>query len=141
MAYNKEELFENAIILIEENELWWIRDVVAFLPCSLDTFYRLFPLDSDEYDAITKKLEKNRTKDLIQVRKNLKEKAQAAGLIGLYKILGSSDERKRLSLTYVETKDKSSEEPEQALDLSKLPTDMLEQLEEYINNTEDENTK
>lgn len=39
MAYKTEELEKTAIKAIKEHKLYFIEDVIAFLPCSKPTFY------------------------------------------------------------------------------------------------------
>ena len=47
MAYDTKELFEKAIEQIKKHKLFFIEDIIAFLPCRKSTFYEHFPNDSD----------------------------------------------------------------------------------------------
>ena len=38
--YDTKELFEKAKKLVKKNKLFWIEDIIAFLPISKETFYR-----------------------------------------------------------------------------------------------------
>ena len=53
MAYDTKELKEKAEKAIKEHNLYFIEDVVAYLPCSKSTFYEHFPINSDGYNQIT----------------------------------------------------------------------------------------
>ena len=48
MAYDKGKIFEQAKEAIAKNNLFFIEDIVAFLPISKKTYYENFPLESDE---------------------------------------------------------------------------------------------
>jgi len=97
MAYNKEELYKQAIESIKEHKLYFIEDVVGYLPCHRDTFYKLFPIDSDKYDTIKKELEDNRVATKIKLRNKWLESTSAPLQIGLMKLLGTDDEVDRLN--------------------------------------------
>jgi hypothetical protein len=43
MAYDKKKIYEQAEESIKKNNLFFIEDIVAFLPCSKPTFYDFFP--------------------------------------------------------------------------------------------------
>ena len=60
MAYNKKKIHEQAIEAINKNNLFFIEDVVAFLPISKSTFYDYFPIDSNELNDIKELLEQNK---------------------------------------------------------------------------------
>jgi hypothetical protein len=49
MAYDKSKIYQQAEEAIKKNNLFFIEDIVAFLPCSKQTFYEFFPpVNSDE---------------------------------------------------------------------------------------------
>ena len=52
MAYDKTKLYEQAKEAIEKNNLFFIEDIVAFIPCTKATFYDYFPVDSDELNDL-----------------------------------------------------------------------------------------
>jgi len=60
MAYKTENLYQQAIKAIEENNLFFIEDIVAFIPCSKQTFYDHFPINSDELDTLKELLDENK---------------------------------------------------------------------------------
>jgi hypothetical protein len=50
MAYDKNKIFEQAKEAIVKNKLFFIEDIVAFLPCDKTTFYRFFEVNCNEYN-------------------------------------------------------------------------------------------
>lgn len=101
MAYNQEEIFKTALKLIEKEKLFFIEDIVAFLPCDKSTFYRFFPLESNEYDAIKDALYKSRIKIKSKLRNNWQEGAPALQL-ALYKLASTPEELKKLSMQQID---------------------------------------
>jgi hypothetical protein len=41
--YDKQELVKMAEEAIKRNNLFFVNDIIAWLPCSTSTFYELFP--------------------------------------------------------------------------------------------------
>ena len=60
MAYDKKKIYKQAIEAIKDNTIYFIEDVVAFLPISKSTFYDYFPIDSNELNDIRELLEQNK---------------------------------------------------------------------------------
>ena len=54
MEYDRQIIFQQAQAAIRDHNLFFIDDVVAFLPCDRATYYRLFPQDCDECDTLKK---------------------------------------------------------------------------------------
>ena len=52
MAYDKDKLYNQAVKAIEEHNLFFIEDIVAFISCSKPTFYEYFPVDSNELNNL-----------------------------------------------------------------------------------------
>lgn len=105
MAHDKKAIYEQAEQICEDAKKrpLFIEDIIAYLPCSKATFYTFFPANSDELDALKEKLEANRVIVKTGIRAKLYEgKGGGAGLIGLYKVIGTDEERKRLSQSYVD---------------------------------------
>lgn len=73
MAYDRQIIFQQAQAAIREHNLFYIEDVVAFLPVSKHTFYRFFQIECDEYDAIKKMLEANKVRTKAFIRNKLYE--------------------------------------------------------------------
>ena len=102
MAYKTEELFETAKKVIKKHNLFFIEDVVAYLPCTKSTFYLHFPVDSDNYKEIIEELERNRNKKKIELRDRWSKLDTPALQLSLYKLLSTPDELRKLSMQTVE---------------------------------------
>ena len=100
MAYKTKELYERAIDAITKQNLFFISDVVAHLGVSRETFYKHFPLDSDEMDTIKDAIEKNKVKIKVSIRSKLHKSTSPTGLLALYKLICTDEERKALSMQY-----------------------------------------
>lgn len=105
MAYDKELIFQQAKDVIANNNLFFIEDVVAFLPCGKTTFYEFFPVESNEMNTLKKMLEANKIRTKASIRNKL-YKGKGGDLIALYKMICTDEERKALSMSYVEAKHK-----------------------------------
>ena len=103
MAYDKAKIFEQAKQVISEHNLFFIEDIVAWLPCDKTTFYRFFPIDCNEYNTLKRMLDANKIKTKSGIRAKL-YKEKGTSLIALYKMICTDDERRALSLTYQENK-------------------------------------
>ena len=60
MAYDRKKIFEQAKEMIVKHKLFFVEDIVAFLPISKITFYEFFPLESNESNELKELLEQNR---------------------------------------------------------------------------------
>ena len=68
MAYDKIKIFDQAKEATKTNKLFFIEDVVSFLPISKKTFYEFFPLQSNELNELKDLLEINRTTLKVSMR-------------------------------------------------------------------------
>lgn len=100
MAYKTEDLYQKAIELIEENNLFFITDVIQLLGIGSETFYNHFPLDSKKSKDIKDLLEKNKSVTKIILRKKLHQSNTPTGWLALYKLICTDDERKSLSMQF-----------------------------------------
>lgn len=107
MAYKTEELFDQAIKLIKEKNLFFIEDVIALLPCAKPTFYDHFKIDSYEMNIIKDELENNRIAIKSSMRKKWYDSDNATLQIALMKLIGTDEERKKISNTYIDKTDVS----------------------------------
>jgi len=103
MAYNRDEIYQQAQAAIRDHNLFFIEDVVAFLPISKSTFYEFFPVESDESNALKKMLEDNKTRTKASIRNKL-YKGKGGDLIALYKMICTEDERRALSMSYIDAR-------------------------------------
>ena len=120
MAYDTEKLYNQAIKAIEENNLFFIEDVIALLPCTKPTFYDHFPINSNELNTLKEMIEENKVSVKLKMRKKWLDSDNATLQMGLMKLITTDEERKRLATSYMETKQKH-----EVADLSGLSTDEI----------------
>jgi|SRR6056297_2837240 len=104
MRYNKEELYEQAVEAIKENNLFFIDDIVAWLPCGKTWFYDNFPANSEEMNNLKELLNINKTKTKSAIRAKLFKGEKAAELLALYRLICTPEEHRLLNQQYVESK-------------------------------------
>ena len=102
MAYDKKKIYEQSIEAITKNNLFFIEDVVAFLPCGKVTFYEYFPLESNEMNTIKERLEQNKIKTKSAIRAKLFKGEKAAELLALYRLICTPEERQNLNQSYID---------------------------------------
>ena len=100
MAYNTEELFNKGMEAIEKHKLFFIEDIISFLPCRKSTFYEHFSNETDYYKRMFEALEKNRTELKVSMRSKWYKSNAPALQMALMKLIANDDELKRLSVTY-----------------------------------------
>jgi hypothetical protein len=103
MAYNRAEIFEKAKKVIVKNKLFFVEDIVAFLPCSKSTFYEFYPDGSDELDELKELLELNRVELKVSMRSKWYKSNAPALQMALMKLIASPEELRKLSMQYVES--------------------------------------
>lgn len=99
MAYSKKEIFEKAMEAIEERNLFFLEDVVAFLPCQRTTFYLRIKQGTDEMNAIKRALETNKVRTKSAIRHRLFNMDNPTAQIALYRMIATPEEREAISLT------------------------------------------
>lgn len=97
MAYDRNKIFKQAQDVIREHNLFFIDDIVAWLPISKPTFYEFFPLGSNELNELKKLLEDNKVRMKTSIRAKL-YKGKGADLIALYKMICTDEERKAIAM-------------------------------------------
>lgn len=122
-TYDAKQLEQEAIKLIEKHNLVFIDDVCAYLPCSRATFYNK---GLDKLDSIKDALTKMRTAKKIKLRKNWESSKSAVLQMGLYKLLATDEELKKLSMQQVD----------HTTGGDKLPTTIIQ----FIGDSDNENT-
>jgi hypothetical protein len=100
MAYNPKDLEKKALEAIEKNKLFFIDDVIAYLPCSRATFYNL---ELEKLDTIKDALTKVKTEIKVSMRSKWYKSENPTLQMGLMKLIASPDELKQLSMTHVES--------------------------------------
>ena len=104
MAYDKVKIFEQAKEAILENKLFFIEDVVAFLPIAKKTYYEYFPLDSDESNELKELLEVNKIAIKSSMRSKWYKSTAPALQLALYKLIAMPEELRALQMNYTEQK-------------------------------------
>ena len=102
MAFDRDKLYQQAQTAIKENNLFFIEDIIAFIPCSKQTFYDYFPVGSDEMDDLKDLLEQNKIRTKSAIRAKLYKSPKASELLALYRLICTPEERKMLNQNYIE---------------------------------------
>ena len=94
MAYNKEELIQDCLSIIEEYGLFNISQLVGFLSISTSTFYNY---ELEKSKEIKDALRKSRAKEFSEAFNRMKANDSATAQIATLKILGDQDTRDALN--------------------------------------------
>jgi hypothetical protein len=100
MAYDKVKIFEQAKEMIVKHKLFFVEDIVAFLPIAKKTFYEYFPIESDECNELKELLETNRVELKVSMRSKWYKSNAPALQMALMKLIASPDELRKLSMTH-----------------------------------------
>lgn len=106
MKYEQGEILERALKAIKEHRLFFVRDVVAYLPCNKSTFYSLFPDGSEGLDTIKEALENNKINIKVSMRAKWYTSDNPTLQVALMKIIATDEEAHRLNGTKIETESK-----------------------------------
>lgn len=98
MAYDRNKVFEQAKEVIVKHKLFFVDDIVAFLPCSKQTFYDFFPVNSDQLDELKALLETNRTTLKVSMRSKWYTSNAPALQMALMKLIATPEELRKLSM-------------------------------------------
>ncbi len=123
MAYDKNKIFEQAKEMIVKHKLFFIEDIVAFLPISKPTFYDYFPIDSNEFNDLKGLLETNRTELKVSMRSKWYKSNAPALQMALMKLICNDEERRMLSMQHNDITTNGKEISNQ-----QLPTDTINKL-------------
>jgi len=102
MAYDKQKIYEQAKEVIVKHKLFFVEDIVAFLPCGKSYFYETFSVDSHEMDELKELLNQNRTELKVSMRSKWYKSNAPALQMALMKLICNDEERKKLSMQYTE---------------------------------------
>ena len=86
--------------MIVKHKLFFVDDIVAFLPCSKSSFYEFYPDGSDELDELKELLEQNRVTLKVSMRSKWYKSNAPALQMALMKLICTDEERKMLSMTH-----------------------------------------
>lgn len=124
------ELIQMSLKAIKKHELVFMYDVITYLPCSKSLFYEK---NLDKLEDIKEALAENKSKIKQKLRSKWGESNAPALQLAYYKLLAEDVERKALSTSYMETKQKHQTE-----DLSKFTEAELLDMMKPENNGETE---
>jgi hypothetical protein len=108
MAYDRIKIFEQAKEVIVKHKLFFIEDIVSFLPISKPTFYEYFPVDSNEVNELKELLETNRVSLKVSMRSKWYTSNAPALQMALMKLIATPEELKKLSMQFVESENKNT---------------------------------
>ncbi len=94
VQFKKEDLIKQTLTAINENKIFNISDIVAFLPCSKATFYNM---ELEKVDSIKDALEEMKIKTKTRLKTKWINSNCATREVALYKLAGTQDERDALS--------------------------------------------
>ena len=100
MAYDRLKIFEQAKEMITKHKLFFIEDIVSFLPCNKTTFYEFFPPDSNQSNELKGLLETNRVQLKVSMRSKWYTSNAPALQMALMKLIATPDELRKLSMTH-----------------------------------------
>ena len=103
MAYDRVKIFEQAKEMIVKHKLFFVEDIVSFLPCAKPTFYDFFPPDSNELNELKELLELNRTTLKVSMRSKWYTSNAPALQMALMKLIATPEELKKLSMQFIES--------------------------------------
>ena len=106
--HSKDKLIELSKEAIVKNNLFFIDDIVAYLPISRMTFYNYFS-NTKEIEELREMLDENKIKTKSSIRAKLFRSEKAGELLALYKLICSDDERKMLNQQYIDHTSKEKE--------------------------------
>lgn len=101
----------------EDRKIVFITDVMAAVDIATGTFYKYFPFGSDDHKTIIDALNKNKVATKRIIRDRLLECNSANGLIALYKLLGTPEERDILN-SVKETQNETKQDKEITLKIN-----------------------
>jgi len=108
MAYDRAKIFEQAKEMIVKHKLFFVDDIVAFLPCSKSSFYEFYPDGSDELDELKGLLEINRVSLKVSMRSKWYTSNAPALQMALMKLIATPEELKKLSMQFIESENKNT---------------------------------
>ena len=97
MAYDKQKIYEQAKEMIVKHKLFFIDDIVAFLPISTSTFYEWKLQESEELKEL---LNANRTELKVSMRSKWYKSNAPALQMALMKLIASPEELRKLSMNH-----------------------------------------
>jgi len=100
MAYDKLKIFEQAKEMIVKHKLFFIEDIIAFIPIASSTFYLWEMEKSEELKGL---LQTNRIELKVSMRSKWYKSNAPALQMALMKLIASPEELKKLSMQFIES--------------------------------------
>lgn len=100
MAYDRNKVFEQAKEVIVKHKLFFVDDIVAFLPIHKATFYEFFPPQSEQSDELKALLETNKVSLKVSMRSKWYTSNAPALQMALMKLIATPEELRKLSMTH-----------------------------------------
>ena len=97
MSFEKHELEQIAIEQIRKNKLFFIQDVIAYLPCCSATFYNH---ELEKLETIKDELQKVKVEIKVSMRNKWYKSDNATLQMGLMKLLSTDQELRKLSMQH-----------------------------------------
>lgn len=136
MANDQKKIYEKALRVAKKKGVYFIEDIIAFLPIGKTSFYEYYPIASNEMNAIVEILDGNKVKTKVEIREKLKAGSKAPELVALYKLLANDYERDALSMQRIDHTTKGKEIKPTTINYNELSS---ETLKDIIDNSEDSN--
>jgi hypothetical protein len=103
MAYDKQKIFEQAKEMIVKHKLFFIEDIIAFVPIGKTKFYEFFPPDTNDTNELKELLNQNRTELKVSMRSKWYKSNAPALQMALMKLIATPEELRKLSMQFVES--------------------------------------
>jgi hypothetical protein len=97
MAYDRNELETMAVEAIKKNKLFFIQDVIAYLPCTSSTFYNI---GLEKSETIKEALLEVKTNIKVSMRSKWYMSEQPTLQLALMKLISSEEELRKLSMSH-----------------------------------------
>jgi hypothetical protein len=109
MAYDRNKIYQQAEEAIKKHNLFFIEDIVAFIPCDKTTFYKFFPVESNELNTLKELLDNNKVKTKSAIRAKLFKSNKASELLAVYRLIATPEEHQKLNQSYIDHRTKGKE--------------------------------
>jgi len=131
MAYDRNKILKQAKEMIVKHKLFFVEDIVSFLPCATSTFYEFFPANSEEMEELKELLTVNRTELKVSMRSKWYKSNAPALQMALMKLIATPEELKKLSMQYIESENNNVNHNSKPLTLEELKKRSKELDEEF----------
>jgi hypothetical protein len=108
MANDPKKIFNAAVEIIKKNKLYFIEEIVSFLPISKTSFYEYYKQGTDEMNTIKELLEVNRVDRKAKMREKWYRSENATLQVALMKLLSNEEEAHKLNGTRQEILSKTT---------------------------------